>query len=200
MTTSDAFFYGTLMHPKILKHIIRNDGSHLQFCPAVLLDFTRHKVKGQTYPGIILVSLAEPFVNRELTSLEKLVRGTLVSGLSEEDMNRLDHFEGDVSSKIVECAHHRSLASVSPQEYDLIDVQVHPLADIGPLSAQPGKDDALIGLHAAPLPSPENLAPAVQVKTYVFKFVDRLQVELWDFDDFVKNSASRWFDYESDSE
>jgi hypothetical protein len=32
-----AFFYGTLMHPKILKRVIANDGSHLQLCPAVLL-------------------------------------------------------------------------------------------------------------------------------------------------------------------
>lgn len=58
-----AFFYGTLMHPKILKAVIRNNGSHLRICPAVILvrvtsfsigkyclkhllqDYTRHKVK-----------------------------------------------------------------------------------------------------------------------------------------------------------
>jgi len=32
-----AFFYGTLLHPNILKRVIGNDGSHLQICPAVLL-------------------------------------------------------------------------------------------------------------------------------------------------------------------
>jgi hypothetical protein len=32
-----AFFYGTLMHPKILKRVIRSDGAHLEICPAVLL-------------------------------------------------------------------------------------------------------------------------------------------------------------------
>lgn len=32
-----AFFYGTLLHPKILKRVIDNDGSHLEICPAVLL-------------------------------------------------------------------------------------------------------------------------------------------------------------------
>ena len=32
-----AFFYGTLLHPKILKRVIGNDGSHLEICPAVLL-------------------------------------------------------------------------------------------------------------------------------------------------------------------
>ena len=32
-----AFFYGILMHPKILLGVISNDGSHLKLCPAVLL-------------------------------------------------------------------------------------------------------------------------------------------------------------------
>ncbi|TFK40394.1 hypothetical protein BDQ12DRAFT_648909 [Crucibulum laeve] len=39
-----AFFYGTLMHPKILTRVIDNDGAHLQFCSALLLDYTRHEV------------------------------------------------------------------------------------------------------------------------------------------------------------
>jgi hypothetical protein len=36
MGKTAAFFYGTLMHPKILKNVLRNDGSHLELCPAVL--------------------------------------------------------------------------------------------------------------------------------------------------------------------
>ncbi|KAH9020466.1 hypothetical protein EDB85DRAFT_1896184 [Lactarius pseudohatsudake] len=42
---TSAFFYGTLMHPKILKRILKNDASHLKICPSILLDYTRHKVK-----------------------------------------------------------------------------------------------------------------------------------------------------------
>jgi hypothetical protein len=34
---ASAFFYGTLMHPRILKRVINNDGSHLKICQAVLL-------------------------------------------------------------------------------------------------------------------------------------------------------------------
>lgn len=79
-----------------------------------------------------------------------------------------------------------------------MDVQIHRLADIRPLNAQPGEDDALISLHTAPLPA--DLGPAIQARTYVFKFVDRLEVELWNFDDFIKKSASRWLGYESDEE
>ncbi|KAK7033154.1 hypothetical protein R3P38DRAFT_2921062 [Favolaschia claudopus] len=52
MSTTAAFFYGTLMHPKILKKIIENDGSHLQICQAVLLNFTRHEIKFEDYPGL----------------------------------------------------------------------------------------------------------------------------------------------------
>lgn len=32
-----AFFYGTLMHPMILRRVINNSGNHLKICPAVLL-------------------------------------------------------------------------------------------------------------------------------------------------------------------
>ena len=34
--TVNAFFYGTLMHPKILTRVIGNDGTHLEICPAIL--------------------------------------------------------------------------------------------------------------------------------------------------------------------
>jgi len=86
------------------------------------------------------------------------------------------------------------------QEYDLVEVQVHPLAPCVPLSEQTGDGDELIRLHTVALPSTEDLAPPIRASTYVFKFVDSLEVDLWDFDDFVKNSASRWFDYEEDEE
>lgn len=33
---ASAFFYGTLMHPKILKRVIGNDGFYLQISPALL--------------------------------------------------------------------------------------------------------------------------------------------------------------------
>jgi hypothetical protein len=36
-TMASAFFYGTLMHPKILKRVLHNDASHLQICPAILM-------------------------------------------------------------------------------------------------------------------------------------------------------------------
>ena len=35
-TMASAFFYGILLHPKILKRVLNNDASHLQICPAIL--------------------------------------------------------------------------------------------------------------------------------------------------------------------
>ncbi|KDN48710.1 hypothetical protein RSAG8_02697, partial [Rhizoctonia solani AG-8 WAC10335] len=48
-----AFFYGTLMHPAVLKRVIGNDASHLQATPAVLTSFTRHHVRSCDYPAIV---------------------------------------------------------------------------------------------------------------------------------------------------
>jgi len=36
-TMASAFFYGTLMHPKILKRVLHNDASHLKICSAILM-------------------------------------------------------------------------------------------------------------------------------------------------------------------
>ena len=35
-TDTSAFFYGTLMHPQILRRVLQNDGAHLRICPAIL--------------------------------------------------------------------------------------------------------------------------------------------------------------------
>ena len=45
---SSAFFYGTLMHPAVIRRVIRNDGLHLQMCSAILYvstsEFSRSEV------------------------------------------------------------------------------------------------------------------------------------------------------------
>ncbi|KAH9071188.1 hypothetical protein EDB83DRAFT_2550809 [Lactarius deliciosus] len=50
---TSAFFYGTLMHPKVLKRVLENDASHLKICHSILLDYTRHKVKNADVPAIL---------------------------------------------------------------------------------------------------------------------------------------------------
>ncbi|KIO15108.1 hypothetical protein M404DRAFT_119676 [Pisolithus tinctorius Marx 270] len=97
----DAFFYGTLLHPKILQRVIGNDGSHLQICPAVIKMKKRHCHQGADYPAIVPYSLSRSLFDRDLEADERSVRGSLVSGLTNEDVRLLDDFEGDVGIKIM---------------------------------------------------------------------------------------------------
>ena len=50
------------------------------------------------YPAILPSERGEALLGRELTPEENSVRGTLVSGLTGEDITLLDVFEGNVRS------------------------------------------------------------------------------------------------------
>ncbi|KAJ7475882.1 hypothetical protein FB451DRAFT_1245102 [Mycena latifolia] len=104
-----AFFYGTLMHPKILKRVIGNDGSHLQICPAVLLVWTA-PAQSADYPGIIPYSEGRVLFDHDLDREACSVRGTMVTGLTASDVALLDIFEGS--------------------EYDREKVPVYPLENL----------------------------------------------------------------------
>ncbi|KIK10353.1 hypothetical protein K443DRAFT_80905 [Laccaria amethystina LaAM-08-1] len=95
MVKTSLFFYGTLMHPKILKRVIRNNGAHLQLCSALLLEYTRHRIKDEDYPGIVPYSGSRKLFNYDLKEEERTVRGILVTGLTAQDVAYLDFFEGN---------------------------------------------------------------------------------------------------------
>ncbi|KAJ7707674.1 hypothetical protein B0H17DRAFT_918044 [Mycena rosella] len=168
MSPKAAFFYGTLMHPKILKRVIGNDGSHLQICPAVLLKFTRHKVKFADYPGIIPYSEGRVLFDHDLDREACSVRGTLVTGLNTSDMSLLDVFEG--------------------AEYEREKVLVNPLENaVGLL------DYTMATATPAPLPSDAELPPPVEAETYVYGNMSGLMPDIWDFGDFVEKNAWKWY-------
>jgi gamma-glutamylcyclotransferase (GGCT)/AIG2-like uncharacterized protein YtfP len=85
-----AFFYGTLMAPQVLHRVIWGSqtpptpahASLLRVRPAILHAHQRHKVKHADYPAVLP------------TSSSSTVRGTLVDGLTDGDIWRLDIFEG----------------------------------------------------------------------------------------------------------
>ncbi|PPR00792.1 hypothetical protein CVT24_000757 [Panaeolus cyanescens] len=169
-----AFFYGTLMHPRILQRVIKNDGVHLECCPAVLTDFTRHKVKGADYPGLIPYSKGKTLFDHPLTTEEKSVRGTVVKGLTEADLEALDRFEGD--------------------EYIRRPVQAHLLGPFVDVSTHGTRFNDLIPTHPPPLP--ENVDTSTQtleVETYIYCDETNLEADLWSFEDFVKNNAWKWY-------
>ncbi|OSX59088.1 hypothetical protein POSPLADRAFT_1060174 [Postia placenta MAD-698-R-SB12] len=171
-----AFFYGTLLHPAILRRVIGHDGQHLQICPALLLEHTRHQVKCADYPAVLpwhknqeLLSSAGASV--ELPPESRTVRGTLVTGLSTADIALLDIFEGN--------------------EYTRERVSVHPLGPFTDLSASvPDSDIA----PAAPAPpSLDTLAPPLPAHTYIWGApLDQLSPEVWDYADFVRKNAWKW--------
>jgi len=92
MGSHTAFFYGTLMAPRVLQRVChgpdlpnsttRNVNTSLTIRPALLKGFRRHRVRRADYPGIVADATGT-------------VRGTVVSGLTDGDMWRLDIFEGD---------------------------------------------------------------------------------------------------------
>ncbi|KAJ5979298.1 hypothetical protein N7501_002640 [Penicillium viridicatum] len=103
------FFYGTLMVPQILHKVIHGQANPepwqkamLRFQPAILHGYRRHRVQNADYPGIVAVP--EPAIETEKSSDPKTnagtsVIGTLVSGLTDGDLYRLDRFEGSEYEK-----------------------------------------------------------------------------------------------------
>lgn len=85
-----AFFYGTLMAPQVLHRVCHGTANpsaaalaaRLKTQPAVLHGYRRHRVLHADYPAI-------------LPERGSAVRGTLVRGLTDGDIWRLDIFEGD---------------------------------------------------------------------------------------------------------
>ncbi|TLD18821.1 gb [Venturia nashicola] len=84
-----AFFYGTLMAPKVLRRVCYGPNAQnsatstaVTVRPALLKSYRRHRVLGAEYPAIVPHACST-------------VRGTLVEGLTDGDIWRLDIFEGD---------------------------------------------------------------------------------------------------------
>lgn len=168
-----AFFYGTLMHPDILKRVIGNDGAHLMICSAILLDHTRHHLKQADYPALLPYSKSKAMFNRNLSPEEKSVRGSLVTGLSESEVRLLDIYEGD--------------------EYARELVPVHPLSAPTTLSPQIHGHQTSLPSAAPHSHSPSSLPPPIYAHTYVWiKPPTWLTPSLWSFEDFVNNNAWKW--------
>ncbi|KAH7873728.1 uncharacterized protein C8R40DRAFT_1048611 [Lentinula edodes] len=173
--TFSSFFYGTLMHPKILKRVIGNDASHLQIAPAVLFEHTRHKVKYADYPGVVPYRKGQTLFTRELTHEERCVRGTMVTGLTSQDMTCLDYFEGN--------------------EYSRCSIEIHPLQPLIDIPAYDVAldDKSLVPADPPPLPPTSELLPAIPAQTYIYNDLENLEADLWSFEDFIKNNAWKWY-------
>ncbi|KAF2084599.1 hypothetical protein K490DRAFT_48664 [Saccharata proteae CBS 121410] len=88
--THNAFFYGTLMAPAVLHRVTHGTTSptsvqraQFKITPALLTNHRRHRVRSADYPAIL------PDDHSGAS-----VRGTFVTGLTDENIMRLDLFEG----------------------------------------------------------------------------------------------------------
>ncbi|KAF1996445.1 hypothetical protein P154DRAFT_498551 [Amniculicola lignicola CBS 123094] len=152
-----AFFYGTLMAPPVLHRVIWGNTSPpltqtslLKIRPAILHAYQRHKVKDADYPAILPEDGSSS------------VRGTLVTGLTDGDIWRLDIFEGF--------------------EYKRQKVTVSVLE---------GPEGALGGLEQKEEDNVEGEKVEAEVYVWVAG-KERLEVEEWDFGVFVKEKMKRW--------
>lgn len=98
------------MAPQILHRVIHGSPTPqqwqkdlIQFRPAILHDYRRHRVRYADYPGIIQASLlgSNPSTAEEKESRPSgaSVLGTVVSGLTDGDLHRLDIYEGPEYSR-----------------------------------------------------------------------------------------------------
>ncbi|KAJ5786076.1 uncharacterized protein N7503_011288 [Penicillium pulvis] len=191
------FFYGTLMAPQILHRVIhgRADPEHWQkalltFQPAVLHGYRRHRVRGADYPGIIRASDSsqsteqpekEPTNGIEDSNLARTsVLGTLVSGLTDGDVHRLDIYEGS------EYAHEkvkvRTLKEALHQEQEYEH-------------SNPGSGRNLRDVLEAAGAEFADENEEVEAVTYVWTDgAERLEGAEWDFETFKRDKMAWWFD------
>lgn len=153
------------MAPPVLHRVIYGQTSNvpqfqkdsLRIRPAILHRHQRHKVKNADYPAILPANMST------------LVRGTLVEGLTDGDIWRLDIFEG--------------------YEYERRKVSVRVLeqSETGPGATTEGMGDVTV--------KEENNVEGEEVEAEVYVWTagkHRLEPEEWDFSEFIRDKMSRW--------
>jgi gamma-glutamylcyclotransferase (GGCT)/AIG2-like uncharacterized protein YtfP len=76
----NIFAYGTLMIPSVMHAVTAR---HFRFQKAILRDYARFRVKGESYPGIIPVT-------------DAITDGIIYFNVNEFSLDQLDTFEGDL--------------------------------------------------------------------------------------------------------
>lgn len=147
------------MAPKILYRVCfgtttpqDHQKQFIRIRPALLHGFRRHRVKHVDYPGITPIQ-------------QSSVLGTYVTGLSPQDLYRLDCFEGD--------------------EYKRRDVKVQVLKG----SVARVQADAASGKQVG---QDGEVEEEVTTQTYVYLDSGNLEEKEWDFEEFKKDKMSAW--------
>ena len=180
------------MAPQVLHRIIHGstEPSHwqkamLSFQPALLHGYRRQRVRDADYPGIVPVSedaLPKTAESRSSLSPRASVLGTLVSGLTDGDVHRLDTYEGDEYARVhvkvrtlKETLHEdqKPMLSAYAHVRDALDAAISEFADEG---------------------------DEVDAMTYVWiASKDDLEDAEWDFETFKRNNMPWWVEEDKGS-
>lgn len=170
------------MAPQMLHRVIhghkdpgRWQRAGLRFQPAKLHGYQRHRVREADYPAIIAAS---PSSQPDRTS----VLGTLVSGLTDGDIRRLDTYEGEeyvrkeVSVRVLRGSVHEGAESSSMRTGggERTDRKVRDVLDaVGTEDADEGEE--------------------VRAETYVWiSGKEELEDREWDFETFKRDRLAWW--------
>lgn len=169
MGDNTLFFYGTLLAPPVLHRVIYGTSSptpethpamtYLQIRPALLRGYRRHRVAYADYPAIV-------------PEAGGLVRGSVVSGLTQGDVYRLDIFEGS--------------------QYGKAEVQVEVLRGLSVYETAPEgqADEKETETEAA---TQQQANETVTAQTYVWSAPRAdLEPQEWSFENFKRHKMRRW--------
>lgn len=163
------FFYGTLVHPRILARVIGSAGAHVRVHNAVLDGATLYHVRGEEYPGLVRTPTG-------------MVKGTLVTGLTDADVQCLDAFEGDEYVRV--------RVGVVPDPSARVECNETRIANAGtaPLHA------VLSSLTSARMDEVRAGGEVVEdVEVYAWSAGrEKLEERVWEFDVFAREHAARW--------
>ncbi|KAF9887307.1 hypothetical protein FE257_010302 [Aspergillus nanangensis] len=165
------------MAPQILHRVIHGSPTPepwqralLTFKPAILHGYRRHRVRGADYPGIV--------PNESGGS----VLGTVVSGLTDGDVHRLDIFEGSeyVKEKVKVRILRESLGG-------------HDDGETTGADADGDTDKHLRDVLDAAGAEFADEAETLEAKTYVWIAGKKMLEDTeWDFEDFKRNKMAWW--------
>ncbi|PLN77672.1 putative disease resistance protein Aig2 [Aspergillus taichungensis] len=223
------FFYGTLMAPQILHRVIHGSPTPeawqkalLTFKPAVLHGYRRHRVRGADYPGIARVSTSSDTINGSSSPSPSTTRGegldktasvfgTVVSGLTQGDLHRLDIYEGAEYAK--ERVSVRILQESLPESEDRISSSNGTGIGIDNGSSS---SRTAAGMKTATDPDPEtdrhlrdvleaagaeiaDEGEEVEADTYVWSAdAGMLEEAEWDFEAFKRDKMAWWVNASED--
>ncbi|KAL4964395.1 gamma-glutamylcyclotransferase family protein [Aspergillus stella-maris] len=187
------FFYGTLMAPQILHRVIHGSPTPqkwqkdlLTFRPAILHDYRRHRVRYADYPGILKDTDSANSAKGSGSGAPSVL-GTVVSGLTDGDLHRLDIFEGNEYAR--EKVSVRILRETLSGDTHTAEGQNGGDEEWVEDSADKHLKDVLEAAGAEFADEGES----VEAETYVWiAGRDRLEDAEWDFEAFKRDKMAWW--------